>query len=396
MEIANNYFKPNIVQKLANTIAAFAALPFAIFTVIASFINLSSREKLFEYLNFKNNALDNAWKVLIPFILIYTLVWHIKDKTSTGRSKLFTNEKIWYFGVQLSKLLFAIVLCVYGFAKLLGTQFSRPYLLYGTELGDLDGSLVTVAFFSYSSVYGNTIGILQIVCSLALLFRRTARFGFLILLPVLANILFIDFTFDGWEGPRVIISSLMYILLFNLSCDYKEIKEFLLTPQGIFPGSKSVPTTVLLAMPGNFKAVLKLLLILLVILFSANDLYRYKKAVTYAPGYSAVIDGAWYSEKIEQYNDSLHQFENHKSNIGFFVGDQAAVLKRLGESTWYNLKFDFAGKGNLEMTAQDDSLKTKLIIGRYSLLNDESLQFIGKEGTDSIRWLFRRKKLKKY
>ena len=379
-----NYFKPNFLQKLANSTAAFAALPSAITSIIASFADLSSRDNLFQFFNFKNNAQDNIWKIIIPFILIYTLSWHIKDKADTRKSKLFPNDKVWYAGVMLSRLLFAIVLCTYGFAKLLGTQFSRPYLLFGTELGDLDGNLVTVAFFSYSYIYGNTIGILQILCSIAILFRRTARLAFFLLLPILANILFIDFTFDGWEGPRLIISTLMYIALFNLFCDYKEIKAFFLAPQGVLPGTKNVPSFI----KEKSAFVLKMIAIVVIIFFSFNDVYRSKKAVTYAPGYSAILDGAWYSDKVELYNDSVYQFQDHKSKIGFFVGDQAAIVKRSGESVWYELNFDATNAGKFEMKPMEDSLGTKLIKAKYTLLDGNKLQIAGKEGNDSIRWLF--------
>lgn len=387
METPANHFRPNIFQKLANTIAAFAVLPFAVFIIVSSFIDLSSRQKLFEYLSYKNNFLGNAWQILILFILVYTVAWHIKDKQGRHNPQYFSNEKIWYVGILLSRYLFAIVLSEYGFAKLSGTQFSRPYLLYGTELGDLDGNLTTVAFISYSSIYGNTIGVLQIVCSLLLLFRKTARLALFILLPILTNIFFIDFAFDGWEGPRLIISSLMYIVLFNLSCDYKEIKNFFLAPQAVLPGRKSVPST----MNEKFKPALKMVLIIGIIFFSYNELHQFNKASTYAPGYSAVIDGAWYSEKVELYNDSLSQFQDKNSKIGFFVGSQAAVLKRLGESTWYSLNFDSTNNKNVEMTTENDSLHLKLIKVQYHLINKDNLQLTGKEGKDSIRWLFKRR-----
>ena len=74
-----------------------------------------------------------------------------------------------------------------------------------------------------------------------------------------------------------------------------------------------------------------------------------------------------------------------------FVGDQSAVLKRFGESTWYDLIFDNTGKGHLEMAARDDSLRLKLIKVKIILSTEDNLQFIGKEGTDSIKWLFKRK-----
>ena len=381
-------FKPNFFHKLANTIAAFAALPTAFFTIAATFVDLSSREKMFKYLDFQNSTLDIASKILIPFVLVYTLVWHLSDKRVIRNKKPIPNDRIWYFGILLSRYLFAIVLTGYGLAKLLGTQFSRPYLLFGTELGELDGNLVTVAFFSYSTVYGNAIGILQILCSIALLFRKTARLALFILLPVLANILFIDFTFDGWEGPRIIISILMYIILFNLYCDYKEIKAFFLTPQSVLPGNKIVPPLI------NHKSriPLKMVVILGVIFLPFTDLYRTKKAFTYAPGYSAVLDGAWYSDKVEQYNDSLNQFQDGKNKISFFVGDQAAIVKRLGESVWYYINFDAANKGNFEMMAMNDSLGTKPIEGKYFLPDKNSLKIVGKEGEDSIRWLFTKRK----
>jgi hypothetical protein len=134
-----------------------------------------------------------------------------------------------------------------------------------------------------------------------------------------------------------------------------------------------------------------MLLIFGIIFFSFNELHRYKKAMTYSPGYSAVIDGAWYSEKVELYNDSLYRFQDQNSKIGFFVGDQAAVLKRSGESTWYNLKFDSTNNKNIEMTTENDSLQLKLIKAQYRLLDKDNLQITGKEGKDSIRWLFKRR-----
>lgn len=388
MELSVSEFKPNFLQKLANTMAAFIALPMALSIVAACFADMSTLEKLFAFLNLKNEVIDHSWVVILSFILIYSIVWHIQDMRRRDKQVPFPNETVWNLGIRLSRYLFAFVLFSYGFAKLLGAQFPVPYLLFGTELGDLNGSQLTVAFFSYSPLYGNTIGVIQIIGSVAILFQRTARLAFFILLPIVANIFFIDFTFDGWEGPRPIISMLCYILLFNLALDFHEIKDFFFSRKTI-PATK--PLHSILAREKT-RLVLKIGLICLLLFFSSYDIYRFKEVFQNQPGYSSVLDGAWESKKVETYNASLRQFDTDQRNSQMFVGEQVAILKRSGDSIWYNLNFDIPNKGNIEMAAQDDSLNLKHIKARYNLINKDSLEISGTEGKDSIRWVFKRTK----
>ncbi len=86
----------------------------------------------------------------------------------------------------------AFTLLLYGFAKVMGAQFTVLGSQLATPLGDVSGFWLTWYYFGYSAFYSSLVAWTQILGALLLCFRRTALIGTLVLLPVLVNIVGID------------------------------------------------------------------------------------------------------------------------------------------------------------------------------------------------------------
>jgi uncharacterized membrane protein YphA (DoxX/SURF4 family) len=87
------------------------------------------------------------------------------------------------------------IFITYGLAKIFRTQFPpASFYLLDQPVGDLPGIQLTWRFFGYSYAYACFVALSQIASSLLLFFRRTQLLGACLLLPVIGNIVFINFT----------------------------------------------------------------------------------------------------------------------------------------------------------------------------------------------------------
>jgi uncharacterized membrane protein YphA (DoxX/SURF4 family) len=110
----------------------------------------------------------------------------------------------------------------YGTSKLLDVQFApATYYQLDRPLGELPGIQLTWLFFGYSHVYASFIGLSQIACSVLLFFRRTYLLGACLLMPIIGNIVFINFTH---HIPVKLLSSIY--LLATISLIVPELPRF--------------------------------------------------------------------------------------------------------------------------------------------------------------------------
>lgn len=86
----------------------------------------------------------------------------------------------------------AFTLFTYGFAKLMGAQFTVLDSQLARPMGEVSGFWLTWYYFGYSPVYSTIIAFTQIGGAVLLCFRRTALLGAFILLPVMVNIVCVD------------------------------------------------------------------------------------------------------------------------------------------------------------------------------------------------------------
>jgi len=108
----------------------------------------------------------------------------------------------------------AFMLYTYGISKLLHLQFNMQSQLAQQPVGMLTGYQLTWFYFGYSRGYAVLLGATQILGATLLLFRKTALLGSLTMLPVMANILFINiFILVNDYGPFLISGLICTFLL---------------------------------------------------------------------------------------------------------------------------------------------------------------------------------------
>jgi hypothetical protein len=102
----------------------------------------------------------------------------------------------------------ALVLLVYGFAKINGSQFTILDSELDKPMGQVSGFWLTWYYFGFSPFYGTFIALAEIAGAILLTFRRTTLLGACILAPMLVNIILIDISYGvdpGATGVAVLL-----------------------------------------------------------------------------------------------------------------------------------------------------------------------------------------------
>ena len=89
----------------------------------------------------------------------------------------------------------ALVLVVYGFAKLNGSQFTVLSSELDKPMGDVSGFWLTWHYFDFSPIFGTLVALVQITLGVLLCWRKTTLIAACGGLGVLATITLIDLTY---------------------------------------------------------------------------------------------------------------------------------------------------------------------------------------------------------
>ncbi len=110
----------------------------------------------------------------------------------------------------------AVTLIGYGFAKLMGSQFTILESWLDTPMREVPGFWLTWYYFGYSAVYGNFVAVLQILGGLLLTFHRTTLLGAALLFGIMSNIVLVDIFYgvdvSGLASAVVMWACLAFIL----------------------------------------------------------------------------------------------------------------------------------------------------------------------------------------
>jgi hypothetical protein len=117
-------------------------------------------------------------------------------------------------------------LSLIGWQKIFNLQFFVPLGMLDLPFSSFSGEDLTWAYFGYSYAYRCVIGALQIGGALLLLFHRTRLLGVLTLLPIMVNIVLIDYFYQLPVG--VLWQALIHLtgLLYLLGLDYERLVTF--------------------------------------------------------------------------------------------------------------------------------------------------------------------------
>ncbi len=155
----------------------------------------------------------------------YGLYW---GRQLTGRTDNGSTLAFWQ---GLLRYAVAFDLSLIGWQKLFKLQFFVPLGMLDLPFSSFSGEDLTWAYFGHSYPYRCVIGALQIGGALLLLFHRTRLLGVLTLLPVMVNILLIDYFYQLPAG--VFWQAMIHFtgLLYLLGLDYERlVTVFLRTP----------------------------------------------------------------------------------------------------------------------------------------------------------------------
>jgi hypothetical protein len=122
----------------------------------------------------------------------------------------------------------AFDLALIGWQKIFNLQFFVPLGMLDLPFRSFSGEELTWAYFGHSYPYRCVIGALQIGGALLLLFHRTRLLGVLTLLPVMVNILLIDYFYQLPVG--VFWQALIHLgcLLYLVGLEYERLVTFFL------------------------------------------------------------------------------------------------------------------------------------------------------------------------
>ena len=116
-------------------------------------------------------------------------------------------------GVRVARWIAAVLMIVYGFAKLNGSQFTVLDSEVSKPMGEVSGFWLTWYYFGSSTVYGTVIALVEIGGGLLLTRPRTSLVGALVLLPVVGNIILMDILFGIGALPASITILICLIIV---------------------------------------------------------------------------------------------------------------------------------------------------------------------------------------
>ncbi|NML66946.1 hypothetical protein HHL22_17205 [Hymenobacter sp. RP-2-7] len=177
-----------------------------------------------------------AWLVLAASVL-YGLWWSRRPPTRPAHHPVLA----FWQGLICADI--ALDLSLFGWQKIAKLQFFTPLGMLDLPFSSFSGEDLTWAFFGYSYPYRVAIGLLQILGAWLLLFGRTRLLGTLVLVPILLNIVLLDYFYHLPVGvlchALIILAGVLYLLLL----DYERLVEFFWRapgrlPRPAFPGRR--------------------------------------------------------------------------------------------------------------------------------------------------------------
>ena len=160
----------------------------------------------------------------------------ITDAHSKLAERLLTGEPAY----RALRFVVSFFIILYGFAKLNGSQFTILASELDKPMGQVSGFWLTWYYFGYSPIYGNFIGLMQIVGGVLLMFRKTTLLGSCLLFPIITNIILIDI-FYGIDLDALLAAFIMeFCLVVILAFHKQELLEVFWSKQNtVFPGQSS-------------------------------------------------------------------------------------------------------------------------------------------------------------
>ncbi len=169
-----------------------------------------------QFFNFPYNP--NYWNsisgtlILIRHIFYFiisvlgSLVWPLLA------SKAINYKKLNFCFSEILKLVLSLKVFGYGIIKVFPIQMGKPnFIDLHKTIGDLEPVYLLWVTIGYGQPYQIFLGIAEVVAAILILFRKTMVIGLLLLLPIIVNVILLNYTYIIG-----ILDITLLLLIFNL------------------------------------------------------------------------------------------------------------------------------------------------------------------------------------
>lgn len=292
------------------------------------------------------------------------------------RPQVAASEKYnrWLQGII--RYFLAYIFLLYGFAKVFEQQFHSNLSSLDTTLSDASGLQITWRFFGYSYAYTLFVASSQIVGSILLFFRRTTTLGAMILLPVISNIVFVNFS----HQIPVKLYSCIYLMmtLYLLLIDHRRLKALFWDNKPFEGRATERPQSRKLAF---IKYALMLALISIAIGDNYNGYITYSKVTT--PLY-----GAW---DVQEYQiGDADGLDSSRWKKVYFESDKLLSIK--SDKPRAKVYFWMLDDESHSIRLEDPFTESVFLEGSYEMESDDKILIKATLGDDTVRVLLSRMK----
>ncbi|CAG2535296.1 hypothetical protein MAR621_00124 [Maribacter dokdonensis] len=175
---------------------------------------------------FQNGSGDKTYDYVLLFVLFIvailgTIIWSILDK------KKRTYEKLNYWFLVLSRYYLGYFMIYYGLFKIMPIQFGEiAFWRLLQPYGESSPMGLAWTFLAYSKGYNLFMGLAEFFGGILLFHKKTRLLGGLILIPVTANIVAINFFYD--VPVKLFSSQLLLIAIIVIAPDLKGLLNLII------------------------------------------------------------------------------------------------------------------------------------------------------------------------
>jgi uncharacterized membrane protein YphA (DoxX/SURF4 family) len=212
----------------------------------------------------------------------------------------YRYHKLEYILQTVIRYFLAYTIMQYGAAKVVDMQFSSSINGLDTRVIDLGPMGIAWTFFGFSYEYEFFIGCGQILAAMLLLYRRTATLGAVLMVTIMANIVFVNFSFN--VCVKFFSSTYLVMALYLLLDDARRLARFFILNQVTEP--RTYPQLFSKKWIQKTFNVIGVLLFIGIIFLPIGGMYQIKKRS--GTGQHSPVYGVWTVDSVHASSDTLN------------------------------------------------------------------------------------------
>lgn len=263
--------------------------------------------------------------------------------------------------VSLTRYILGISMIPYGLAKILKIQFNLPGFVYTQEqtLETINSRQLAWAFLGHSGWFQILLGLFELVPAVLLLFRKTYLLGAFLMLPVILNVLLVNYAYNLWESTKLISALLLILNSVIFILEWAKIKKI---SSILFDNSKYLKKNWIKELVIN-TSVLAFILI-----GTLPDILRFRNQVNEFTGdWPNNLPIEWILTKDEK-SDNLSNDQSIK--LYFWTEGICEIRSKLNSTETFHYEID-RNKKTLKLFQGDTLYKTV----KYEFIDDETLKW---------------------